>query len=79
MFEHAPEIVFYLAGADPYRDDQLGGSGAQQSWPARARSDGLPRVRNQEVPVVVVLAGGYARKVEDTVDIHAATIDEALT
>jgi acetoin utilization deacetylase AcuC-like enzyme len=72
-----PECVFYLAGSDPYEDDQLGG--------LRLTRDGL-RMRDHIVieavrvasrPLVILLAGGYARRIEDTVEIHAATIEEA--
>jgi hypothetical protein len=35
-------------------------------------------VRRASTPLVVVLAGGYARRIEDTVAIHAATVEEAL-
>lgn len=77
VIAHAPKCVFYLAGADPYEDDQLGG--------LRLTKDGLRRrdrlvidtVRRAGVPLVIVLAGGYARHVEDTVAIHVATIEEA--
>ena len=77
VIAHAPQCVFYLAGADPYEDDQLGG--------LRLTKDGLRRrdrlvidtVRRAGVPLVIVLAGGYARHVEDTVAIHVATIEEA--
>ena len=77
VIAHAPECVFYLAGADPYEDDQLGG--------LRLTKDGLRRrdrlvidaVRRAGVPLVITLAGGYARRVEDTVAIHAATVEEA--
>src|SRR5262245_44664059 len=72
-----PQCVFYLAGADPYEDDQLGG--------LRLTKDGLRRrdrlvieaVRRAGVPLVITLAGGYARRIEDTVSIHVATIEEA--
>jgi acetoin utilization deacetylase AcuC-like enzyme len=73
-----PDCVFYVAGADPYEEDQLGG--------LRLSIDGL-RERDRRVigavaaagvPLVMVLAGGYARHVEDTVAIHAATIEEAV-
>lgn len=75
---HAPECVFYLAGADPYEDDQLGG--------LRLTKDGLrardrlviEAVKRAGIPLVITLAGGYARRVEDTVAIHVATIEEAL-
>jgi acetoin utilization deacetylase AcuC-like enzyme len=77
VMAHRPQCVFYLAGADPYEDDQLGG--------LRLTKDGLRErdrvvidaVRRAGVPLVVTLAGGYARRVEDTVAIHAATIEEA--
>jgi acetoin utilization deacetylase AcuC-like enzyme len=77
VFAHRPDCVFYLAGADPFEDDQLGG--------LRLTKDGLRRrdrmvvsaARDAAVPLVVVLAGGYARHVEDTVAIHCATIEEA--
>jgi acetoin utilization deacetylase AcuC-like enzyme len=79
VMAHEPQCVFYLAGADPYEDDQLGG--------LRLTKDGLRRrdrmvietVRAAGVPLVITLAGGYARHVEDTVAIHAATIEEALS
>jgi acetoin utilization deacetylase AcuC-like enzyme len=78
VMAHQPQCVFYLAGADPYEDDQLGG--------LRLTKDGLRErdrfvvkaVRLAGVPLVVTLAGGYARRIEDTVAIHAATIEEAV-
>ncbi len=77
VFASRAEIVFYLAGADPYGQDQLGG--------LRLTKDGLRQrdrlviqaARSACVPLVITLAGGYARHVEDTVDIHVATIEEA--
>jgi acetoin utilization deacetylase AcuC-like enzyme len=70
-----PQCVFYLAGADPYEDDQLGG--------LRLTRDGL-RQRDRmvieaarDVPLVITLAGGYARHIDETVAIHVATIEEA--
>ena len=75
VMAHRPQCVFYLAGADPYEDDQLGG--------LRLTKDGLRQrdrmvidaVRAAGVPLVITLAGGYARRVEDTVAIHVATIE----
>ena len=70
--------MFYLAGADPYEDDQLGGLRLTKDGLRAARSDGHRRRRaDAGVPLVITLAGGYARRVEDTVAIHAATIEEA--
>ena len=72
-----PECVFYLAGADPYEDDQLGGLRlTKQGLRARDRMV-IDTARRAGVPLVITLAGGYARNIEDTVDIHVATIEEA--
>jgi acetoin utilization deacetylase AcuC-like enzyme len=73
----SPMCVFYLAGADPYEDDQLGGLRMSREG-LRLRDQMVFRMcRSLDVPVVVTLAGGYARRLEDTVAIHAATIEEA--
>ena len=73
-----PECVFYLAGADPYEDDQLGGLRlTREGLRARDRLV-VESVRRAGVPLVITLAGGYARRLEDTVAIHVATIEEAL-
>lgn len=74
----APECVFYLAGADPYEEDQLGGLGLTQEGLRRRDRMVVDAVRRAHLPLVIVLAGGYARRVEDTVAIHVATINEAL-
>lgn len=71
--EHKPEILFYVAGADPYIHDQLGG--------LRLTIDGLRRrdelvlgeAVKRRIPFAVTLAGGYALDVDDTVAIHANT------
>ena len=77
LLEQLPDVVFYLAGADPYMDDQLGR--LQLSLDGLRRRDRrvFTALRAAGVPVVVVLAGGYARVVDDTVAIHLATIEEA--
>ena len=77
VMAHAPQCVFYLAGADPYEDDQLGGLRLTKEGLRRRDRMVIEAVRDAGVPLVVVLAGGYARRVEDTVAIHAATIEEA--
>jgi acetoin utilization deacetylase AcuC-like enzyme len=72
-----PHVVFYLAGADPYEDDQLGGLCLSQEG-LRKRDRMVFRAAAQaRVPVVVTLAGGYARRLSDTVAIHTATVEEA--
>ncbi|MFB6240880.1 MAG: histone deacetylase, partial [Gemmatimonadota bacterium] len=73
-----PDIALYLAGADPYRRDQLGGLGLTREGLRRRDRLVLDAVRRHGIPVAVLLAGGYAVRLEDTVSIHAATVGEAL-
>ncbi|HUQ69581.1 MAG TPA: histone deacetylase, partial [Planctomycetaceae bacterium] len=72
-----PQCVFYLAGADPYEDDQLGGLRLTREGLRLRDRAVVDAVRAASVPLVITLAGGYARRVEDTVSIHAATVEEA--
>jgi acetoin utilization deacetylase AcuC-like enzyme len=67
-----PELAFYLAGADPWEGDRLGRLALTKAG-LRARDD-VVLDRLEGIPVCVVLAGGYADDVRDTVDIHAATV-----
>jgi acetoin utilization deacetylase AcuC-like enzyme len=73
-----PRLAFYLAGADPYRDDQLGGLSLSFDGLRRRDAVVLSALRAAGAAVVVTLAGGYARRVDDTVAIHVATIEEAF-
>ena len=75
--EHLPDVLFYLAGADPYQDDQLGGLALTAAGLRRRDRAVFAAARSVGVPIVVLLAGGYARQVDDTVAIHVATIEEA--
>ncbi len=77
MLEHLPDLVVYLAGADPYADDQLGGLALTLDGLRRRDRLVFAAARAAGVPIVVLLAGGYARRVDDTVAIHVATIEEA--
>lgn len=78
MFASDPQLVFYLAGADPYRGDRLGG--LELTLGGLRRRDRLvfEAAREASVPAVAVLAGGYAHRIADTVKIHVATVEEAL-
>jgi acetoin utilization deacetylase AcuC-like enzyme len=68
-----PDVAFYLAGSDPFEGDRLGRLALTKAG-LRARDElVLGRLRAAGAAVVVVLAGGYARDVRDTVDINAAT------
>lgn len=72
--KHKPDIIVYQAGADPYRDDQLG--------QLKLTIDGLKKRdefifkqgRKHSIPLVVTLGGGYAVNTQDTVNIHANTV-----
>lgn len=72
--EFRPEIVFYLGGADPYCEDQLGGLALTKKGLAERDRRVFEEARRRGVPVVTTLAGGYARRVEDTVRIHVNTV-----
>jgi acetoin utilization deacetylase AcuC-like enzyme len=69
-----PDLLCYIAGADPYHEDQLGGLGLTMEGLKR-RDELVFRVaRTRGIPVMVTYAGGYARRVEDTVSIHCNTV-----
>ena len=73
-----PDLVVYVAGADPYVEDQLGGLCLTYEGLRGRDFLVLSSARASGVPVVIVFAGGYARRVEDTAAIHVATIEEAV-
>ena len=75
--DFAPQLLFYVAGADPYCEDQLGGLALTMNGLARRDAMVFDYARRHGVPTAIALAGGYARRVEDTVKIHATTILEA--
>jgi acetoin utilization deacetylase AcuC-like enzyme len=78
VMESRPECVFYLAGADPYEDDQLGGLRLTREGLRQRDRMVIEAARGSNLPLVIVLAGGYAHNVDDTVAIHVATIEEAV-
>jgi len=69
-----PDLLCYIAGADPYREDLLGGLNLTIEG-LKKRDELVFRVaKARGIPVMVTFAGGYARRVEDTVTIHTNTI-----
>jgi acetoin utilization deacetylase AcuC-like enzyme len=72
--QFSPEIVFYVGGADPYREDQLGGLALTVDGLKRRDALVFEKSRRRSIPVAITLAGGYARRLEDTVQIHINTI-----
>jgi acetoin utilization deacetylase AcuC-like enzyme len=78
MDQFRPQLVMYVAGADPYHNDQLGGL-ALTIEGLKARDRLVFRLaRDHQAPSVITFAGGYARDVADTVTIHANTVKAAL-
>src|SRR5947209_20385742 len=69
-----PEILFYVGGADPYCEDQLGGLSLTKAGLKQRDRNVFEEARRGRIPVVTTLAGGYARRVEDTVRIHVNTV-----
>jgi acetoin utilization deacetylase AcuC-like enzyme len=67
-------LAIYLAGADPHEGDLLGRLALTKEGLARRDRRVLERCRQAGLPVAVVLAGGYGRRVEDTVEIHLQTV-----
>jgi acetoin utilization deacetylase AcuC-like enzyme len=69
-----PQLISYVAGADPYREDQLGGL-ALTIEGLKRRDEFVFRVASARgIPVMVTMAGGYARDIRDTITIHANTV-----
>ena len=73
-----PDLIVYVAGADPFLEDQLGGLCLTYEGLRGRDSLVLSSAREAGIPVAIVFAGGYARRVEDTAAIHIATIEEAV-
>jgi acetoin utilization deacetylase AcuC-like enzyme len=68
-----PELLVYVAGADPYYEDQLGGLSLTFDGLMERDRMVLSEALHRRIPVAIVLAGGYARSAEDTITIHANT------
>ena len=77
--DHRPELLVYVAGADPYAEDQLGQLGLTRDGLRQRDALVTQACGERDLPMAVVLAGGYARQVDDTVDIHLSTLLEAAS
>ena len=69
-----PDLLIYVAGADPFFDDQLGGLALSKEGLLIRDRIVFNAALRRKIPVASVLAGGYARYLEDTVEIHANTV-----
>jgi acetoin utilization deacetylase AcuC-like enzyme len=72
------DLVLYLAGADPFSGDRLGRLNLSKAGLARRDRLVFNLCCESGLPVAVVMAGGYAKQVEDTVDIHFHTVKTAV-
>ncbi|MGH3145450.1 MAG: histone deacetylase family protein [Rubrobacter sp.] len=68
------ELAIYLAGADPFEDDRLGRLCVTKRGLAERDRMVLEACRDRGIPVALTMAGGYARRVQDTVDVHFQSI-----
>jgi len=72
--QFTPDLICYIAGADPYREDQLGGLALTITGLKKRDELVFRAARSRNIPVMVTFAGGYARRTEDTVTIHCNTV-----
>jgi acetoin utilization deacetylase AcuC-like enzyme len=72
--EFQPEVLFYVGGADPFCEDQLGGLMLTKNGLKTRDRRVFEEARRRGIPVATALAGGYARRIEDTIRIHVNTI-----
>ncbi|KPV49989.1 deacetylase [Kouleothrix aurantiaca] len=75
--ESQAELAIYLAGSDPFEDDKLGRLKVSKAGLAARDRMVLEYCRGAGLPVAITMAGGYARNVADTVDIHFETVRQA--
>jgi len=73
-----PDLVFYLGGADPYVHDRFGRLSLSVAGLAARDRRVFQAFRRRGLPVVVTMAGGYAREIEDVVTIQTNTVAAAL-
>jgi acetoin utilization deacetylase AcuC-like enzyme len=77
LTEFKPDLMVYLAGADPYQYDQLGGLALSLDGLYQRDELVFRMAREKKIPVAITLGGGYAYRVEDTVTIHTNTVKAA--
>jgi len=69
-----PDLIAYVAGADPYRKDQLGGLGLTIDGLKQRDEMVFGAARRRRIPIFATFAGGYAQRIEDTIAIHVNTV-----
>jgi acetoin utilization deacetylase AcuC-like enzyme len=79
MFERfSPQLLIFLAGADPYEGDRLGRLSLSMEGMAARDAAVMQAAREHDLPVAIAMAGGYGRTIEDTVAVHTQTISIAF-
>ena len=73
-FAGDPDIVFYIAGSDPYEGDKLGRLALSIDGLRKRDACVLHECYEREVPIVTVMSGGYGKDINDTIEIHCNTI-----
>ena len=73
-----PDLIIYVAGADPYKEDQVGNLGLSMDGLRKRDELIFTTAHSVRIPVAVVLAGGYAVRKEDTAMIHYTTVKTGL-
>lgn len=76
--EFRPDFILYIAGADPYKEDQLGHLALTTEGFKKRDEFIIGVAQKYKIPLTIVLAGGYASKLQDTIQIHTNTIKVAL-
>ena len=74
VFAHEPEIVFYLAGADPFAGDKLGRLALSIDGLRERDAYVVRECYEREIPIVTVMSGGYGKDINDIIEIHCNTI-----
>ncbi len=75
----SPQLIIYLAGADPYEGDRLGRLKLSVDGLARRDRLVLDAAASRKLPVAIAMAGGYGRNIDDTVAVHLQTVSMAST
>lgn len=72
-----PDLVFYLAGADAFRDDRLGRLDVSRAALGERDDIVIGELSSRDIPVALVMGGGYAPHIDDTVEIHLRSVETA--
>jgi acetoin utilization deacetylase AcuC-like enzyme len=72
-----PQLIIYLAGADPYQGDRLGRLSLSMDGLAQRDRLVLEVAKARRLPVAIAMAGGYGHSIDETVAIHLQTLSIA--